>query len=127
MGARLTLLAFRSMSCTRTVIIAANVTYYRCGPDYYRRVYSGGSVTYVVVSEPAANAEPLPAAAEEIYVYPKAGQDEDQQNLDRYECHQWAVDQTGFDPSRSPSSTAGRSDYDRAIKTCLEARGYTVN
>ena len=36
------------------------------------------------------------------FVYPKAGQAEQQQSQDRYECHQWAVSQTGFDPSTAP-------------------------
>jgi len=36
------------------------------------------------------------------FVYPKAGQSEQQQSQDRYECHQWAVQQTGYDPSMAP-------------------------
>ena len=36
------------------------------------------------------------------FVYPRAGQSEQQQSQDRYECHQWAVSQTGFDPSTAP-------------------------
>ena len=34
-----------------------------------------------------------------VYVYPAAGQSEAQLERDRYECHVWAVKQTGFDPS----------------------------
>jgi len=34
-----------------------------------------------------------------IYVYPAAGQSPAQLDRDRYECHVWAVHQTGFDPS----------------------------
>jgi len=41
----------------------------------------------------------------DIYVYPAKGQSQAQQDQDRYECHAWAVKQTGFDPSR-PSSQA---------------------
>ena len=42
------------------------------------------------------------------YAYPNAGQSEQQQSQDRYECHQWSVSQTGFDPSTAPplASTA---------------------
>ncbi len=40
------------------------------------------------------------------FVYPKAGQSEQQQSQDRYECHQWAVSQTGFDPSTAPPLNA---------------------
>ncbi|MDQ5986301.1 MAG: hypothetical protein CSYNP_02022 [Syntrophus sp. SKADARSKE-3] len=39
----------------------------------------------------------MPAAS--VYLYPKAGQTPAQQDRDRYECHNWAVNQTGFDPS----------------------------
>ena len=41
-----------------------------------------------------------PALAQEIFVYPARGQSQAQQDKDRYECHSWAVQQTGFDPSR---------------------------
>ncbi len=36
------------------------------------------------------------------FAYPNVGQSEQQQSKDRYECHQWAVSQTGFDPSTAP-------------------------
>jgi hypothetical protein len=35
-----------------------------------------------------------------IMVYPARGQTPDQLERDRYECHNWAVQQSGFDPSR---------------------------
>src|SRR5271169_2002448 len=35
-----------------------------------------------------------------IFVYPAQGQSPDQTARDRYECHTWAVQQTGVDPSR---------------------------
>lgn len=34
----------------------------------------------------------------QVYFYPAAGQSSAQQDRDRYECHMWAVKQTGFDP-----------------------------
>jgi len=34
------------------------------------------------------------------YVYPAKGQSTEQQQKDEWECHQWAVQQTGFDPSQ---------------------------
>ncbi len=49
---------------------------------------------------PAAAGTSAPAKRE-MYIYPKAGQDTAQQDRDRYECHSWAVGQTGFDPSRA--------------------------
>jgi hypothetical protein len=41
------------------------------------------------------------AQAPNLYVYPSRGQSQEQQDRDRYECHNWAVSQTGFDPTRS--------------------------
>lgn len=35
----------------------------------------------------------------DIYVYPSKGQSERQLDRDRYECHNWAFKQTGYDPS----------------------------
>jgi hypothetical protein len=37
----------------------------------------------------------------QVYFYPKAGQTTEQQSLDHYECYNWAMKQTGFDPSQS--------------------------
>jgi hypothetical protein len=41
--------------------------------------------------------------AQQVFAYPNAGQSQEQQNKDRYECHQWAVAQTGFDPMSAPA------------------------
>ena len=41
----------------------------------------------------------------DVYIYPNKGQSQ-QQSQDRYECHTWAVQQTGFDPSRPPPAAA---------------------
>ena len=46
---------------------------------------------------PQATVQPLPDTR--VYVYPNAGQGAAQIDRDRYECHVWAVRQTGFDPS----------------------------
>lgn len=42
-----------------------------------------------------------PAWAQDLFVYPSQGQSQEQQSRDRYECHMWAVQQTGFDPTRT--------------------------
>jgi Glycine-zipper domain len=39
------------------------------------------------------------------YIYPSKGQSQAQQDKDRYECHTWAAQQTGFDPSNPKSTT----------------------
>ncbi len=38
------------------------------------------------------------AAHADLHVYPTQGQSQAQQNRDRWECHQWAIRQTGIDP-----------------------------
>jgi hypothetical protein len=47
--------------------------------------------------------DPVPAqprvSLAKVYFYPSKGQSEEQQDRDRYECHNWGVRQTGFDPS----------------------------
>jgi hypothetical protein len=40
------------------------------------------------------------------FVYPAKGQSPEQQKKDEYECHQWAVQQTGIDPSKPAPQTA---------------------
>ena len=40
----------------------------------------------------------------DIYIYPAKGQDKNKQDEDRYDCHSWAVSQTGFDPSKPQAS-----------------------
>ncbi|OPY07519.1 MAG: hypothetical protein A4E66_02022 [Syntrophus sp. PtaB.Bin001] len=52
--------------------------------------------------------QPVPAGEEQsmlpltqLYFYPKKGQTVERQSRDHYECYNWAVKMTGFDPSRS--------------------------
>lgn len=42
--------------------------------------------------------------AETLYVYPKAGQSQQQIDKDKYECHQWAKEQAGFDPTAASAA-----------------------
>jgi hypothetical protein len=49
-----------------------------------------------VVAVPA----PPPPQPQKLFVYPNNGQSPEQTERDRYECHNWAVQQTGVDPSR---------------------------
>jgi hypothetical protein len=40
----------------------------------------------------------------DLYIYPNKGQSSEQQSRDRYDCHTWAVQQTGFDPTSAQAS-----------------------
>jgi hypothetical protein len=50
-------------------------------------------------AEEPNQAVPLAPAAP-VYVYPAQGQSPERTDRDRYECHNWAVKQSGFDPSQ---------------------------
>jgi len=62
-----------------------------------------------VTPPPRTYAVPAPPP-QRVFVYPAGGQSAEQTDRDRYECHLWAVQQTGVDPSR-----AGASAYERVI------------
>lgn len=47
-----------------------------------------------------------PVLAAELYIYPNKGQSQEQQSRDRSECHLWAVQQTGYDPSKTQATQA---------------------
>ncbi|MEW5771141.1 MAG: DUF6515 family protein [Pseudomonadota bacterium] len=114
-----------------TTIWVGGVPYYYADGVYY--LWRPVDRTYVVVDPPnESEVVSLPPEPEQLFIYPKQGQSEQQQAKDRYDCHRWAVDQTAFDPTQpgggvAPAETAGkRADYQRATKACLEARGYSV-
>ena len=46
------------------------------------------------------------ALGQNLYIYPQRGQSPEQQDRDRYACHSWAVQQTGFDPTRAQTASA---------------------
>jgi hypothetical protein len=75
--------------------------------------------------QPPAGARGQSGSAD-VYVYPRNGQNDQQTSSDRYQCHSWAANQTGFDPTRSGQQAGNPADYRRAIIACLDARGYTA-
>lgn len=120
-------------------------------PPYYSTVWIGGLPYYYandvyyswnaaqngyVVVEPPADADhptsPPSAGGDDMFIYPKNGQTSEQQAADRYECHSWAKQQTGFDPTQPAGGVAAndpsrnRAAYDRAMSACLTGRGYEV-
>ena len=62
-----------------------------------------------VTPPPRTYAVPAPPP-QRIFVYPANGQTDVQTERDRYECHLWAVQQTGVDPSRADASA-----YERVV------------
>jgi hypothetical protein len=50
-------------------------------------------------ARPAPPPPPSPPPNTEVYAYPLQNQTPEQQDRDRFDCHDWAVKQTGFDPS----------------------------
>ena len=65
-------------------------------------------------------------ASADVYAYPKSGQSDEQQATDRYECHKWAVAQSGFDPTHVSAAAGNSADYRRAMTACLNGRGYSA-
>ncbi len=110
------------------------VPYYYADNTYY--IYDPNAKQYETVAPPAGlqaqagatgTAGGGPASGGELIAYPKNGQTADQQSKDKYECHKWAVGQTGYDPTTGGAAPAAkRPDYMRAQAACLEGRGYSV-
>jgi len=111
-----------------STIWLGRVPYYYANEVYYANRGDG----YIVVAPPAEQISQAPPPVEQMFIYPRQGQSEKQQADDRYACHRWAADQTGFDPTQPPggdSKSRGiekRADYQRAMSACLDGRGYTV-
>jgi hypothetical protein len=85
--------------------------------------------------EPPASRPPLPSP--HVSFAPAKGQDPAQVERDRYECFQWAITRTGFDPSRARTAPATAIDeerlanriqhFRRAMTACLTGRNYRVD
>lgn len=117
-----------------TTLWYGSAPYYYANSVYYTRrpYYDDYVVTAPPTGAPDRVEESVTSAGEDFFMYPREGQSEEQQARDRYECHRWSVEETGFDPTQpgaegsSDQLASRRSDYVRAISACLDARGYTV-
>jgi Family of unknown function (DUF6515) len=124
-----------------TTVYYGGVPYYYANDAYYQWVPEQSQ--YEVVAPPgdesAAQLQPAPAVqaaattvTDDVFIYPKNGQSEEQQATDKYECHKWASQQSGFDPTQSgggvppEQNASAHAAYNRAIGACLEGRGYSV-
>jgi hypothetical protein len=114
----------------------ANDSYYTWSPDYNGYVQTeppAGAVPDDGSTPPPAGAPPpadnTPPPNGQAAPAPSAqpnGQASDQEANDRYQCHQWAVSQSGFDPTRNGAGAQGQADYGRAMNACMQGRGYTA-
>lgn len=43
--------------------------------------------------------------AQDLYVYPNQGQNEEKQEQDQFQCYTWARDETKFDPMQAPQAS----------------------
>jgi len=84
------------------------MTNYRYNFRYHRH---RASLFFMLIAGVLMLAETASAQNSDLYIYPAKGQSHAKQDQDRYECHSWAVQQTGFDPSKpeTMSSNAGTS------------------
>jgi hypothetical protein len=122
-------LYFASLPLYYSTVWWDGVPYYYADNTYYR--WNGTVNQYETVSPPPglqSQGGPQNQASSDLIAYPKNGQSQDQQGKDKFECHRWAVSETGFDPTQPGGGAAPgrRSDYLRAQAACLEGRGYTV-
>ena len=58
-----------------------------------------------------------------VQVVPTRGQSPDQARRDRYECHNWAVDQTGSAPLRVDPAAEAAGERERDIERVLTGAG----
>ena len=62
----------------------------------------------------------------EVIVYPGKGQDKEQQSKDDYECHKWAVQETGVDPTKMSSQGTTAQEQPSGGRVRGAARGAAV-
>jgi hypothetical protein len=125
LGARVHSLPYGYLSFT----LASDLFFFGAG-NYYR--WDPAYREYVVVERPrgaedaVTKAESTPDTSTQVFAYPRQGQSEQQADRDRYDCHLWAVQQSGFDPAEPAERLELIPDYRRAMTACLEGRGYSV-
>jgi hypothetical protein len=109
----------KKMFATRNIVSQTTcVPYQESGSVIDLRFDSLVAAPQVGAAGPMAPAASHPEAQQQIFMYPKNGQSEAQQTLDKRECQQWASTQAGG---------ASGPDYRRAMLACLDGRGYSVN
>jgi hypothetical protein len=114
----------------------ANDVYYTYDPNYQGYVASdpppvadssgssaapsdAGAAPAGAAPADAAQSGPIDGAPAQIFMYPKNGQNAEQQARDKAECQQWATEQAG-------SVAQNGSNFNRAMVACVEGRGYSA-
>jgi hypothetical protein len=110
-----------------TTLWFGGAPYYYANDTHYHYQYHAARREYVVTEPPRGQAPAAPVAdSAELYAYPRNGQSEERQSVDRDDCHRWAVVKVGFDPAKSVGAHHDLSSFRRAEGACLDARGYSV-
>lgn len=102
-------------------------TYFYVNDTYY--MWDEPHQSYRVVNKPNGADRAIEQATKgRLIIYPNRGQDENQQDKDRYECHRWAVTQSDIDPTVEGVDFNNEEidQYQRAMTACLVGRDYTV-
>jgi hypothetical protein len=108
----------------------ANDVYYTWNPSYEGYVATdpppvtdssvgdgGGGEGAAPSAAPGVPPGAIDAGGLQVFMYPKQGQSEQQQSVDKHACQQWAASQVGQGQS---------GDYRRAMIACVEGRGYSA-
>jgi len=114
-----------------TACVAGGVTYYWANGTYYTAATPGPG--YVVAAPPPGlppAGKPEDAVLDTLAILPRNGQNEEKMIADRREAQAYAMGRSGYDPARAdpadPGTPRARQSYLRAMKSFLEARGYSV-
>ena len=85
-----------------------------------------GEQSFALLGLSVLSTASLAYAQSQRFAYPGAGQSEEQQSRDRFECHQWSISQTGFDPTTAPApSQNDNQGYSR--RAPCRSRGFPGN
>ncbi|WP_268799455.1 DUF6515 family protein [Pseudomonas huanghezhanensis] len=127
-------------------------------PDYAQQVWLGSALFFLaagtyytyeqntqeyVVAQPPENVQPVysppqappPQQQQQqtdpygVPAYPANGQGPEQVQQDRYDCYNYAVSQSNFNPSTATYAPAPEvlNVYQQSMASCLVGRGYNVN
>ena len=98
----------KSLGRTRLLAMTMSVSAFTAAPAFAQYMSTPPPGQVSPPQQGAAPAHHSSAGADNLTITPKNGQPEKQQWADRYECHKWAKDQSGFDPTLRPPDAVTR-------------------